>query len=85
MKCDPEVMRSILYFAEEHRAPVRGMNRRVEIDGYDYATNVGHIELLIKDSYRDGRVVKGLGGPTGAEAVIIRVPNKGHDADCDRS
>jgi hypothetical protein len=78
MKRDVDLSRAILRFVEEHAPPQGGVQKPLEIEGYDRPTILAHAELLIEDGLLDGRVSKGLGGPV--NIVIIKLTSRGHDA-----
>jgi Hypothetical protein (DUF2513) len=78
MRRDVDLQRSILAFVEEHSPPRGGLDREVEIEGYDRDTVLAHIDLLIKDAYIEGKVLESLTGLT--QALIMRLTNRGHDA-----
>jgi hypothetical protein len=71
MKRDVDLSRAILRFVEEHAPPQGGVQKPLEIEGYDRPTILAHAELLIEDGLLDGRVSKGLGGPV--NIVIIKL------------
>lgn len=78
MRRDPDLSRAILLFIEEHWQPSRGLERRIEVEGYDYPTILAHTQLLIEEDMLDGKIIETLVGPV--EAVISKLTAKGHDA-----
>jgi len=78
MKKDIDLSRKILLFVEEHSPPEGGLDKPLEIDGYNAPTVRAHVDLLIKGGYLEGRV---MSGPNGINVVDIRrLTNLGHDA-----
>ena len=78
MKRDVDLQRSILKFVEEQCPPQGGLDRQVEIQGYDSPTVLAHVQLLIEDGLIDGQVIEALTGPI--QAVIRKLTSRGHDA-----
>ena len=78
MKRDVDLSRAILRFVEEHAPPQGGVDRPLEIGGYDRPTVLAHAELLIEDGLIDGQVIAALAGPL--DVVITKLTSRGHDA-----
>jgi hypothetical protein len=78
MKREPDLLRLILLFIEEHVPPPGGLNEPLAIADYDRATVMAHAELLIDDGLVDGKIMKGTGGIQ--ELMIMRLTSAGHDA-----
>lgn len=78
MKRDVDLSRKILAFIEEHAPPQGGMDKHIEIDGYDRPTILAHTELLVEDGLVDGQVLKAMSGTV--EVMVIKLTNHGHDA-----
>jgi hypothetical protein len=57
MKRDVDLQRLILLFIEQHTPPQGGLEKPVEISGYDKPTINAHLELLIESRLVDGRVI----------------------------
>lgn len=78
MKRDLDLMREILLFIEEHSPPHGGLDKPLEISGYDRDTVFAHTELLIDEGYIDAKVLHGM---TGIHDIMVdRLTNRGHDA-----
>lgn len=83
MKRDVDLQRLILAFIEEHSPPHGGLDKPLEIPGYDRPTVLAHAQLLIEDGFVDGTVLEGQTGPENVGPVnvaIRKLTNKGHDA-----
>ena len=78
MKRDVDLQRLILAFIEEHSPPQGGLDRSLEIEGYDQATVLAHAQLLIEDGYVDGKVLETVFGPV--NVAIRKLTNRGHEA-----
>jgi hypothetical protein len=80
MKRDLDLSRAILKFVEEHCSASGGLDKRIEIDGYDRDTVYAHTELLIEDGYIDGQMMRAGPNNSPMEVVIRKLTNRGHDA-----
>lgn len=78
MKRDVDLSRAILAYIEEHAPPLGGLEKAIEIPGYDDATTLAHTELLIDEGLIDGEIIMALMGPH--QAIIRKLTNRGHDA-----
>jgi hypothetical protein len=78
MKRDVDLSRAILAFIEEHSPAQGGLDKPLEIEGYDRPTVLAHAQLLIDDGLVDGKVLEALAGPV--DVVIRRLTSSGHDA-----
>lgn len=78
MKRDVDLSRSILLYVEEYSPPQGGLDKPLEIEGYDHPTVLAHAELLIEDGLLDGRAVKSTQGLD--DVHVIKLTARGHDA-----
>jgi hypothetical protein len=77
MKRDPDLLRSILLYIEEHAPPQGGLQQRITVEGYDKPTIDAHTELLIEDGLVAGQVIDGLNFK---EIMVTKLTSAGHDA-----
>lgn len=78
MKRDPDLSRAILLYIEEHSPPSGGLEKRIQVAGYDYPEILAHTRLLIEENLIDGQMIDALAGPV--EVVIWKLTARGHDA-----
>jgi len=78
MKRDADLSRQILLFIEQYTPPQGGLDRPVEISGYDRPTVLAHTALLIEDGLVDGKVIEAMTGII--EVVVWKLTSAGHDA-----
>ena len=78
MKRDLELSRSILAFVEEHSPPEGGLDKPLEVEGYDRQTVLAHAELLIEEGLLHGKALRALVGTV--DVMIERLSAAGHDA-----
>lgn len=79
MKRDVDLSRSILLYVEEHAPPQgTGLDKPLEIEGYDRLTVLAHAELLIEDGLLEGRALKAMQGLI--DVHIEKLTVSGHDA-----
>jgi len=62
MKRDVDLQRAILAFVEDHSPPQGGLDKRLEIEGYDRPTVLAHAELLIDEGLLDGQALRAQQG-----------------------
>jgi hypothetical protein len=77
MKRDMGLVRAILLDIEANAPPQGGLNSRISVDGFDKATIMAHIVMMISDEHLiNGRVMKII---TGDDAMIFGLTWRGHE------
>lgn len=78
MRRDADLSRAILFYIEEHSPPQGGLEKPIDIPGYDQPTILAHTDLLIDEGLVDGKTLEGAMGPI--QVVIRKLTPDGHNA-----